>query len=124
MKKDMVRVSIYIERSIWQGIRENAHERWIPIGKYVTELYESNKVREVNKPQVPEKITEVEKPEKVESTSLTGEGLPYPNTKRESKEKVISELGDIERKVKKVVEKIPGIQPASNVFNPQPKGKK
>ena len=49
MKKDMVRASIYIEKSIWQGIREEAHERWIPIGKYISVLHEGNKVNKINK---------------------------------------------------------------------------
>lgn len=87
MKKDMVRVSIYIERSIWQGIREDAHRKWIPLGKYVTELYESNKMREVNKPQPPGKVTEVENLEKVKSTSPTDGSLPAEVPKTERKKK-------------------------------------
>ena len=78
MRKDMVRASIYIEKSIWQGIREEAHERWIPIGKLIVELYESREVHKVNKPQVSEKVAEVKIVKDVESTSSTGAGLSKP----------------------------------------------
>jgi hypothetical protein len=30
---------------------------------------------------------------------------------------------DIKKKVKKIIEEVPSVQSASNVFNPQPKGK-
>lgn len=123
MKKDMIRASIYIEKSIWQGIREEAHERWIPVGKLITELYESskvNKVHKADKPQVPEKIIEVEKVAKVELPSSTGGSFP----ERKPEEEVIPKLKNIDKKAKKVVEEIPSMQSDSDFFNPQPKGKK
>ena len=103
----MVRASIYIEKSIWQGIREEAHERWIPIGKLIAELYESRKVHKVHKSQVADIRKDKGFTEEVESPSTT-----------------VAETEGKKKNIKKTVEKIPSVQSASNVFNPQPKGKK
>jgi len=71
----MIRATIYIEKQVWQEIREDAHEKWISPGKYIVELYESikvNKGSKVNKPETPEKIEEMPKPIKYEAPSSTG----------------------------------------------------
>ena len=95
-----LRKLIYIpNEEIWQGIQIAAKGANRSVSNFLVTLYQDS-VRagdskdEGNKPAQPDKF--------------------------ESHRPVTH---DTKKKVKKIIEEVPGVQSASNVFNPQPKGK-
>ncbi|MCK4328775.1 hypothetical protein KAX02_02925 [candidate division WOR-3 bacterium] len=72
MKQDKKMVTIYVDKTIWQEIKDYAWQKRISAGTYLVELHKLNKDNSFNKPEPPETITETPKKDLPKSTISTG----------------------------------------------------